>query len=244
MIFTSATEMIQAALEAIGVVDPEEPMGTSNGSSGLRALNLLLDEYSIDRGKVYIRSEDTFTLVVGTGTYLIGAGQTWATVLPVAIEQAFLREPSTNRDIPLRVTMTQAERNADADKSATGCPTSLRFSGGLDPGSVTFDYLPDKAYSLYLFSHKPFTKLTEISTQLVVPDGYEAAITNALAIRLCPIHQVPVPDMVAMVAAKMEKMIDNRNLELPPTWEDVSQPRTMNWSRGGGSAVNTRFTPS
>lgn len=240
MIFTSATELIQAALESIGVVDPEETMDATSGSTGLRALNLLLDEYSIDRGKIYIRAEDgPFTLVVGTGTYLIGAGQTWDTVLPVSIDHAFLRDTSTSRDIPLRVNMTQAERNADPDKSIVSQPAALRFSGGIDPGSITFDSLPDKAYGLYLFSMKPFTKLTEISTQLAVPDGYEAMIVNDLAIRLCTIHQVPVPPVVANIAAKMNRMVDNKNLELPPTWQDVTQPRTMNWGRGGGSGYST-----
>jgi len=235
MIFTSATEMIQAALESIGVVDPEEPLDPGKGSSGLRTLNLLLDEYSLDRGKVFIRTEDTFALVVGTGTYLIGVGQTWNTILPVMVEQVFLRDSGTGQDIPIRVNMTQAERNSDPLKSTQNVPTALYFSGGIDPGSIIFDYLPNKAYELHLFSHKPFAKLTEISTQLVVPDGYESAITNALAIRLCAIHQVQVPAVVANVAAKMEKMIDNRNLELPPTWQDITQPRTMNWGRGGGS---------
>ena len=65
MIFTAASELIQAALEAIEAQDPGEAMTPQDAATGLRELNLLLDEYSLDRGKMFIRTEDLFTLVVG-----------------------------------------------------------------------------------------------------------------------------------------------------------------------------------
>lgn len=239
-IFATASEMIQAAVEVIGVQDPAETMDAGVANTGLRTLNLLLDEYSLDRGKIYIRTEDTKTLVIGTGSYTIGQNGVTDinTALPIKIEQAFLRDTTLGLNYPLRVTMTQAEFNARPLDDQQTLPGNLYFQGGIDPGSVSFDYLPDKAYELHLFSHKPFTKLTDINTQLIVPDGYEAAITNALSIRLCPIFERAVPDVVARVAAKMEQMIDNRNLETPPTWEDRSQPATMDWGRGGQGNTN------
>jgi hypothetical protein len=232
-IFTAASEMIQAALELIEVQDPAETMDAGQASTGLRALNLLLDEWSVDRGKVYIRTEDTFTLVVGIGSYAIGTGQTWNTVLPVKIEQAYLVDtgltPYINK--PLRVNMTQAEYNSRPIDTIQSIPSAIYFQGGTDPGTVYFDYLPGSAYDFHMFSHKPFTKLTDVNTALVMPDGYEAAAVPALAIRLCPIYGKQPSQVLIALATKTENALDAKNLEPPPTWQDRSQPKTMSWSR-------------
>ncbi len=235
MIFTAASELIQASLEMIGVQDPAEVMEAGPAATGLRTLNLLLDALSIDRGKIYIRTENIKVLTIGTEKYTIGAAGDIPTVTPITIEQAYLRETTLSIDYPLRVTMTQAERNALPLKNIQTIPENLYFTGGTDPGTIYFDYLPDKAYELHLFSVKPFTKLTAITDALSVPDGYEAFITAALGVWLCLPFSVPIPQTLAAIAKQIENMIDSKNLELPPTWEDKSQPGTMNWSRSSDS---------
>ena len=242
MIFTTAGEMIQAALELLGAVDPDETLGNAEASKALKFLNLLLDAWSADRGKIFIRTEDTKVLTVGDGNYTIGAAADIDTVTPVKIEQAFLRDSNGN-DSPLRVNMTQAEYNALTVKGQTNIPGAIYFTGGTDPATIYFDYAPDQAYTLYLFSHKPLTKITDINTQVVVPDGYEAALTHVLALWLASPFQVPVPEIVARTAARLEQTIDGKSLELPPAWQNYTEPETMNWSRGGSSSLPNGIWP-
>jgi hypothetical protein len=232
----TVAEMIQNALEAITVHDPGEALNAEDGGTGLRVLNLLFDELSLDRGKIFQLTEETFVLVAGTGIYSIGPGMTWNTVVPTDIIQAFLRDTSVtpNYDWPLRVNVTQAEYNAIPYKSMSNRPFGIFYApGSAVSRAVYFDYLPDLAYDLHLFSLKPFTAIGAITDSLSMPPGYQAYLTAALAVRLAPLYKKQVPAVFAAIEAKMERSIDAQNASTPPTWQDKSVPRLMNWSRGG-----------
>lgn len=233
----TVAEMIQDALENLGVHDPGETLSPEEGNTGLRKLNLLLDSMSIDKGKIFMLTEETFVLVSGTGSYSVGPGMTWNTVLPTDIVQAFLRDTTVtpNYDIPLRVNMTQAEYNAIPYKDTAGRPNAILYAPGTGSvRTVYFDYLPDKAYSFLMFSIKPLTAIGAITDGLLLPPGYQAFLTAALTIALSSPFSRAVPAAVVAEYNRLEHMIDAQNGSTPPTWQDMTQPPTMNWGRGGG----------
>lgn len=231
----SALTIITNATKEAEIFDPEETLSNAEAEHYRSRLNLMLDQWSNERLMVYARTEDTKVLTISDGEYTIGEDGTpdIDTVRPIRIEEGFLRDSSGN-DFQLDcLTLTEREYNGIPLKTSTGLPRKLFYKPSVPNGVIKFDCLPDKAYTLYAYSWKPFTAFADLSTEYNFPPGYEAAMTLNLAPRLpgAKVKQVTVAD--ALTALNSIKSV---NMETPLLRSCGSAPgvrKSFNFWTGG-----------
>lgn len=207
-------EIITDMLITAGVHDPEETIPGEIAAKCIRRVNLMLDEWALERLTFYYRVEDTLATVIGTNPYEIMTGSsTWNTARPIKIEQCFLKDGTT--DYPVDCTMTQEEYNAIVDKTVRSLPKRLFYNPLYPGGMVYFDYVPDKVYTVKLFSIKPLTKFTEddLTTELSFPPGYDAALAANGAIELGDMFKRPPTQKMMINAVNTKTNLKNSNAE-------------------------------
>ena len=195
IVFATPAELISKALKDIGVVGFGSSATAHELEDGLQSLNLMLDEWGVLRENISVRKEESFPLVVNQSIYYIGVGASnFNTTRPIKIEDAFIRD-SAGTDSSIDCSMSEDSYNSISIKNLRGTPSRLFYKPDYPFGIIKFDYAPSIAGTLYIFSWKPFAKITDPAdqTQLSFPDGFEAAITYNLSKRLCPSNKKQCP---------------------------------------------------
>jgi hypothetical protein len=216
-VYTVVGDLILSALKLMGIEEAGETSTSDDLNDGLLFLNLLLDEWGIDRSKIYVRQEDIITLTVGDGLYTMGPSGDIDTQAPVKIEQGYLRDTTLTPAIDyfLDVTMQQDQYNEMPIKTIQTIPTRLFGLRSWPMWSLYLDYLPNKAYEMHLFSAKSFTKFEDIQTAINLPDGYEAALTYNLAVVFSSAFGKEPPKVVVAKAQMLAQAISAKNYEIP-----------------------------
>lgn len=203
IVFATPAELISMALRLIGVVGLGSRVTAAELQDGMQSLNLLLDEWSVLRENVFVRTENSFPLVVGQSVYYIGVDAIDInTVRPIKIESAYRRD-SSGVDLPIKVDMQQLDYDDIALKNISGTVSRMFYKPDYPFGVIYFDFAPSTTDTVYIKSWKPFSKITDPGdkTQMIYPDGYEAALTYNLAKILCAPNRKQVPPEIAEKAA-------------------------------------------
>lgn len=233
-------DLVLGALKLMGIEEAGETSTDEDLTDGLFFLNLLLDEWSVDRSKIYARVEDTHTLTTGTGEYTIGPSGDIDTNLPINIEQAYIRDTDLTPnalDYPIDCGMTQQEYNDISIKTIQTIPTRLFYLRQFPLGTILLNYLPMKAYQLHLFSWKALDQIADINTQLSLPEGYAAALTYNLAVVYSPAFGKQLDPIVATKAERLSEAINNKTYEIPHT----KVPGIPGTSRKGTGSIYNPF---
>lgn len=221
IVFSTGTELITHALEKLGVYGTSDAPSAEDIDFGLRSMNVLLDKFGIERGSIYIRTEDSKVLTVGIGAYTIGqVAADWDTVRPIKIEQAFLRD-SNSVDTILDCEMSEEEYNEIPDKTFQTQPSRIFYKQTYPNGTIYFNYLLDEADTLHIRSWKPFTKFTDPGDALAFPDGYESMFVYNLAVEMAEAFKKEVSAKLAYDAELTLNNVKNLNLEVPDFKFDV-----------------------
>ena len=213
----NALQTITDAMKRAGIIDPDEPLSNAEAESNRGRLNDMLDFWSIKRLTVQARSEDSKVLTIGDGDYTIGesGSPNIDTVRPIRIEQAYLRD-SSSQDLPLDCsTLTQEQYNAIPLKNVQGLPSKLFYKPTVPNGVIYFDWLPNAAYTLYLFSWKPFTAFADLTTEYDFAPGYSAAIKANLTVLLADDYKASITERMVVEAKETLDAIKALNIEVP-----------------------------
>lgn len=174
-------ELIVSAFRAIGIIAKSETPDNDEMQDALESLNMLLSNASglMKRSGV----SESIAVSDGTGSYTIGVGQTFNTAKPDDITSAFIRD-SENMDTPLRI-LKRDQYDAITDKTTEARPEALFYDPGLaqqatQTGTIYLNSVPDKSYTLYITSDKPFTEFTALNETVTFEPKYRRALKYAL----------------------------------------------------------------
>lgn len=212
---TTARDVIQKAMQKIGVLAEGETPTAQQAEDGLDSLNLMLESWA---GKSLLTSahiQSGFSLVSGTANYTIGSNQTFNTVKPFTVIDAFIRD-SANQDTGLEV-VNRDTYNSHGDKTTSGTPGIVFYDPGAtqnanQTGTVYIYPSPDANYTLYLTMEQPFTALANLSSNVAFPTGYKRAIIYNLAVEIAPDYGVNIPAEIAKIASESLRNIENINI--------------------------------
>lgn len=203
----TAGDIIDKAYKKIGIDSPDPAQDTL----GLDALNNLLASWSAEGLLLPFITRETFTLTVGDAEYSIGSGADFDTTRPIRIENAFLRDGTT--DYPLTVSPLK-DHNAIIDKTIESLPTRIFYLPELANGKILFDREPDKAYILHLDSWKALTEFAATTTTITsinIPNEYKRALIFNLAIELSSDEDYQLSQDVFFVARDSKEVITDLN---------------------------------
>lgn len=197
---STARTIIRLALLEIGALTKTEQPAADEANDGLTALNAMLGTWSNFAANVFYRTRETFNLG-SAASYSIGSGQTFDTVRPLQIVEAFTSSGSI--DYPL-IIINQEQYDAITFKTASGIPEYLTYNSNYPYGQITFYPVPSGVQSVTLLSEKPITQIASLDTDISFPDGWERAIIKNLAIDLAP--QYAQEPSAATVKAAQESL--------------------------------------
>lgn len=190
---TTTLEIIDRALEHIGIKGAGEITSAEDADAGIRAMTSLLDALQADSLNVVGLTELTYTPPAGAQTVTIGTGQNIVATAPVRISTA-----STYRvggiDYPLPMADSFDEWTQIADKAMQSTPETCFYMRGPSIGTLYLGPASNGSYQLRLWV--PQEVVTGQSTlalagTLTLPAGYRAMLEYGVALELCPTFERP-----------------------------------------------------
>lgn len=198
---TTARAIIKRAMQRAGVLTKNESPASDEALDALASLNAMLSSWSNDSMLIYTRVWESFPTIAGISEYTIGAGQDFNTIRPLQILSAFIRQDRT--DYPLSIISDEIYYTFIRDKLEQSRPEFLCYDNNYPTGKIRLWAVPDTAYTLHLLSEKELSQFT-IDQEVALPPGWELALVDNLAVRLCPEYGQQV-DQVLYSQAKESK---------------------------------------
>lgn len=190
-------EIIGGALRLSGVVAEGSTPTSDQITTAAQALNMLIKALQVDGMPLWAVKEYTMSLTASTGSYNIGIGETINTPKPLKVLQAYLRNTTSNIDIPLRL-VTRDEYNRLGNKISTGVPSQLWYNPQRDKGTITIYPIPGtteaSTYTITLIYQRPFEDFDASTDNPDFPQEWYEAIKYGLAVRMAGEYGVPLED--------------------------------------------------
>lgn len=210
----TAREIIRRSLrlcEAIGGGDTVD--GDAKETNAFGYLNDLLTYWGAEKLLVPYLTTETFSLVVGTNTYTIGASGNFNTVRPNKIINAFIRD-SSNNDYVLNI-ISLEEYDDYVLKTTRTRPDSLLYLPENPLGKIKLYPTPSAVESLIIDSWKPLAQIALVTDSIVLPPEYLRAITYNLAVEIAPEYGVVKNELIRQ-AETAKKAIKSLNMQTIP----------------------------
>lgn len=185
-----ALDLIKTAMRHIGVIATGETPSADEAVDGLRALNDVLERWSIESLAVYGSAPETFATVAGKSTYTIGTGGDWNTDRPVSL--AGLYTTVQGMDYP-------AQEWSLADYMAVALKTQRQpiverwvFINDAPLAQVILWPVPSAGTPITLDTPRILTQVASTATTLTLPPAYASALQYAVAEELAPQYGSPI----------------------------------------------------
>jgi hypothetical protein len=210
----SVSTMILRSLRLIG----EKPRGATLDSNEavecLAELNTMMESWQTERLMCYSVTENTKALTASTSTYTIGVGGAINTARPTKIiDPCFVRD-SSGYDTPLTIISLDTYGSiVDKDAGFT-VPTYLYYDAGYSAtstGTISLYPSPSASLTLHINSWKQLQNFASVSTQVLLPPGYQLAIESNFAIHLAA-GQIPISQELAKIARDSRAAVKSINL--------------------------------
>lgn len=221
----TVTDISNIALRKLGVNIQGGTATTEQSTEAMQALNVMCGRFFTMGMPFYREASYTIsTLVSGTNTYSItDSGDSSGGLFNVY--QAFLRNTTTNIDIPLRV-ISREEYNSMTNKTQTGVPVMV----ALAPDGLTASlYLtPDSTTAanntVVLYGYRNESVYTALTDNLAFPREWGEALIYGLCVRLAPEYGVALDVLSGLKTMADEALKDAKdwNPEVNSTYFGVS----------------------
>lgn len=197
---STGNSLIQAALQKIGRLGSGDSPATQEQSDYLDELNRMLDLWNAELGPVYSETVDSLTWTSGNASRTIGTGGDFVVSRPLDIIAAQYRD-AASMDYTLSI-VTHREYQEIATKTLQDAiPGYLAYNPTYPTGTLFLWPIPSSTITLRLTSRKPLAALTGAGT-VSLPPGWEDAVVNNLAWRLCDFVGVEPTQTVVSAAQR------------------------------------------
>jgi hypothetical protein len=207
---TTARDLITRTHRLIGAIGKGETLDSSDAADGLAALNEMLSLWSAEGAVIYEEKRDNHTLVAGTASYTIGSGATINTARPIRILDAFIRQ--SDRDYSVKIIDSHQYAAIPLKSQQEPLPQYLYYDANYNSsgyGTIILAGTPSTGNVLHINSIKPLSSIASLSTDLVLPPGYELAMRFNLGQLLAPEFGIELPAHIIKIAADSKLIIEN-----------------------------------
>jgi len=191
-ITVTAQNLIEAAMQALGLLASGESSTTAEQTDAIRVLNYWILQMKgrkngFSKGLKMWQRETAELTLTATATYLLKpSGGALAIQIPEEILSASLRT-SADIDTPMSE-MTREEYDAISNKAATGDPTRYLYERKLTDGTLILDRVPSDTTKTIFFTYRqPIEIVSAAANNLDWPDYWHRAAVYALSRELAPI---------------------------------------------------------
>lgn len=195
-----AIDLIKTSMRLIGAIATGETPSADEAADGLRALNDVLERWSIESLAVYGNLPEVYATVAGQSLYSYGPGGNWDAPRPAFISNLYTTVDGM--DYPAQEWALE-EYNAVALKSQRQ-PIVERwvFVNDAPLAQVILWPTPSRSTPITLDTPRILTQVAAISTTMTLPPGYASALQYAVAEELAPQYGSPIDVSARARAAK------------------------------------------
>ena len=205
----TAGELIQGAMRLLGAIASGETPSAAENADGLSALNEMLASWSNDNLIIFKRTREVFSLVGSQQNYLMGDLQDFDTTRPTEITAiAVLRD---NQEIPVNLVTAEQWERISLKNLNQSYPTVAYAEVEGEHASIYFWPVPSEADSVVIYSRKPLGDFTNVSDDVLFPDGYYRALRYNLALELAPEYGIEPSQLVFAIAQDSLEKIQIKN---------------------------------
>lgn len=194
---TNRDSLIAGALRICGAISQGETPSAILVSEAAEALNMLVKALQADGMPLWAIKEYGITLTDATASYRIGVSQTVNTPKPLKIIQAFLRNTSSNIDIPM-TELTKYDYNTLGNKTTPGTPVQFMYDPQSSYGDLKVFPVPNAtiaaAYTVRIVYQRPYEDFDTASDEPDFPQEWYDALKFLLADRLAPEHGLSIQE--------------------------------------------------
>lgn len=218
---TTAADLVQDASIFAGTGDVYNALDANNAAMSLRALNDLLDSYSVEEYTIFDIVEGTFPLTSGTQVYIMGPANFLA-VRPASIETMTIVD-SGNVTHPIELLGVDQWAQNIIYKPAPGRPEYAYLEYGATTITATFWPLPSFAGDIvHVWYWQALQQFATLAGVLSMPPGYQLFLKTSLGMMLMAMNQrTPTQDQkeIAYNARKNARALNRQprvlGLDLP-----------------------------
>lgn len=231
----TASSLIIRGLQMIGEKLIGDTLTSAEETAWLAVMNAMLDSWSLERLMCYQLVQESKALTTSVGSYTIGSGGSFNTTRPTKIvDPCFVRD-ANDIDYPLEV-IDARTYGVIWKKTLDGTYPKYLFYDAAFASSLATIYLwpePAASLTLYINSPKQITQFTAIGTTMVLPPGYEEALSANFAIRAAAGYRA-VPPEVVKIARDAKAAIKGVNLPDGILQMDYRLVNTRRWNINTG----------
>jgi hypothetical protein len=211
---TTANAIVTDALGMIGVTDPTDAAAPEDAALGLRVLNRRVNALGLEPSSALVVSFQAVPLVAGDASKTIGTGADVNVAVPSRIETgAYVRYSGI--DYPVEV--VERERWAEiCIKTETGIPSAVYFEPtSTAQARLNFWPVPNASCTVYLPLLQRMSQFPDLTTNVMLADGYEEMLTCDLAVALAPFYNREAPGSVIQRARVTKRLVKRMNAQTP-----------------------------
>jgi hypothetical protein len=212
----TAKAIIKRALLRIGAIGLGVEAGSDLENMALLELNEMRDAWNAMGLIPKVRTRSVYTLTADDGEYTVGpSGATLTGPRPTHLEGAAIIANGQTRETDIDILTPQRYRAYDKTSTAT-IPDSVYVEPTLPNATVIVLPTPTAVVQLVLYTKAMWSSFANATTEYDYPEGYEAAFTSNLALRLClplgrPIPEL-LPDMATNAMANLKYSNESDNI--------------------------------
>jgi hypothetical protein len=207
---TLTTLATDAALY-LGILDSGGSLSSAQLQDALRAANDFLDNWSSEEIMVPGLLLQTFSLVAGTGSYLIGTGLTFNVTRPMAIEAAVHVNTMNGvpYETPIKIVNGAEWASLDNRAASNNIIDFLFYDRQIANAKVYVSPRP-LGGSIELTMWTALTQFVDTTTAITIPFGYAQPMKYAMAMAMAPQYMMAPTE--ALVKNNMDSLARLRDL--------------------------------
>lgn len=190
---TTRDEIIQGALEQLGVIGEGQTPSATQYTKGARWLNMVVSEFRVLGMPLWKRTDYNLTLVTGQQDYVLGVGQAENTAYPVHLYQARLQVPPYDSDIEMNL-LSFPDFNL-LPSGSEGIPVNVNYQPQINKGTLSVWPIPDAsvpALTRIVLTYQAPTEIFNASGDNPdFPQEWYLALVTQLAWVLAPSYGIP-----------------------------------------------------
>lgn len=213
---TTVLDIITNAMKEIGAIAIDEVPTDSDAQFCLSKLNGMLGLWQTESLMVYGRDVNVYTLLPNQASYTIGIGGDINATRPTQIVDAYVRD-TNNNDYKMYVTTNSEDYSDIVSKTVNSTiPTFLYYNAGTPLGTIRlWPELSDSSYRLVLWTWTILSEFAAVTDTVIVPPGYERALTSNLAITIAAAFGATVAPTLAVEAVSSKGQLKKYNVVVP-----------------------------
>lgn len=234
----AASDIIQDALEKLGIYAAGETINSNDQSRCLTLLNNILDSWSNESLTTFEELEQSGAMVVNQQSYQIGSGAADFNITrPLRIKDgpgaAYLQDTNGNK-YPVNVRpRDQWNLITNPTQVTANVPTDMFYDPQYPIGIIKVFPIPNISWTLYWDSYLQFTTFATVSTTVSLPPGYIKAMVDCLAEEAWPYFK---PDVLQIPMHIVRSAMRSKgNIKRTNRRENVAVYDREIVSRGGGT---------